>query len=128
MSSGSCRSAGLTMRHGPHHGAQRSISAGTDARSATSAKSSSLASTIHGSGLWQLPQRGVPVAAAGTPFPRPQFGQGTRSAAMSGHLAWFAVLGRHGGLAVGQPDADDGAITDIARHERAPAPGLPPPG
>src|SRR5260370_1701368 len=110
------------MRHGPHHGAQRSISAGTDARSATSAKSSSPASTIHGSGLWQLPQRGVPVAAAGTRFRRPQFGQVTRSAAMSGHLAWFAVLVRHGELAVGQPDADDGAIPPIPRQTPPPAP------
>ena len=53
ISVASCSSAGLTMRHGPHHGAQRSISAGTDACSATSAKSSSPASTIQGSGWWQ---------------------------------------------------------------------------
>src|SRR5580700_6138852 len=74
MSVATCASAGLTMRHGPHQGAHRSTTTGTDARSATSAKVSSPASTIQGSGLWQLPQRGTPEAAAGTRFLRPQFG------------------------------------------------------
>jgi hypothetical protein len=38
---------------------------------------SSPASTIQGSGRWQLPQRGMPRAAAGTRFRRPQCGQVT---------------------------------------------------
>jgi hypothetical protein len=43
-------SAGLTMRHGPHHGAQRSTRTGIDAASTISPKSSSPASTTHGNG------------------------------------------------------------------------------
>jgi hypothetical protein len=35
---------------------------------------SSPASTIHGSGRWQLPHRAVPAAAAGTRLRRPQPG------------------------------------------------------
>jgi hypothetical protein len=45
-----------------------STTTGIDAPSAISAKVSSLASAIQGSGWWQLPQRGTPVAAAGTRF------------------------------------------------------------
>jgi hypothetical protein len=47
------------------------------ALSAISAKSSSVASTIQGSGAPQLPQRGLPWAAAGTRFLRPQRGHAT---------------------------------------------------
>ena len=79
MSVATCASAGLTMRHGPHQGAHRSTTTGTDARSATSAKVSSPASTIQGSGLWQWPQCGTPEAVAGTRFLRPQFGHRTIS-------------------------------------------------
>src|SRR4029079_6249913 len=70
-------STGLTIRHGPHHGAHRSTRTGSVASSATAAKSSSVASTIHGSGWWQLLQRATPRAAFGTRFLRPQFGQTT---------------------------------------------------
>ena len=45
-----CSSAGLTIRHGPHQGAHRSTSTGILEPSTTSAKSSSPASAIHGSG------------------------------------------------------------------------------
>ena len=41
--------AGLTMRHGPHHGAHRSTTTGSGAASATSANVSSSASASHGS-------------------------------------------------------------------------------
>jgi hypothetical protein len=82
-SAASCASAGLTIRHGPHQGAHKSTSTGTDAFSASSAKLSSPASTIHGSGLWQLSHRGVPGAAAGTRFRRPQFGHVTSSSAIN---------------------------------------------
>jgi hypothetical protein len=54
-----------------------STTTGTEAASATSAKLPSPASTIQGSGWWQLPQRGIPSAAAGTRFFRPQCGQVT---------------------------------------------------
>src|SRR6266540_2917829 len=70
-------SAGLTARHGPHHGAHRSTSTAGAAFSATSVKSRSPASTIHGSGPWQLPHRGRPSAAAGTRFCFPHRGQVT---------------------------------------------------
>src|SRR3984885_6135088 len=75
--------AGLTIRQGPHHGAHRSTTTGTDAASAISAKVSSPASAIHGSGLWQLPHCGCPDAAAGTRFLRPQFGHVTNSSLTS---------------------------------------------
>ena len=65
------------MRHGPHQGAHMSTTTGSDAASAISANVSSSASAIQGSGWWQLPQRGIPSAAAGTRFRRPQFGQVT---------------------------------------------------
>src|SRR5437763_15482653 len=68
---------GLTIRHGPHHGAHRSTMTGSFDRSATSAKSPSPASTTQGNASWQLAQRGVPVAAAGTRFFVPQWGPGT---------------------------------------------------
>ena len=41
-------SAGEIIRHGPHHGAQRSTTTGSDASSTTVEKSSSLASAIQG--------------------------------------------------------------------------------
>src|SRR3954453_13726455 len=68
--------AGVTIRHGAHHGAQKSTSTGTVASIAAS-KSSAETSTIHGSASWQLPQRGVPPAATGRRFFFPQFGQVT---------------------------------------------------
>jgi hypothetical protein len=50
---------------------------GTFDRSATSAKSASVASATHGSGSWHSAHRGMPDAAAGTRFFLPQLGQGT---------------------------------------------------
>src|SRR3954471_11578930 len=51
--------AGETMRHGAHHGAQKSTKTGTDATISES-KLPASASTIHGSGVWQTLQRGTP--------------------------------------------------------------------
>jgi hypothetical protein len=82
-SSASRSSAGLTIRHGPHQGAQKSTRVGIVDFSATSAKSTSDASAIHGSGWWQLPQCGIPVAAAGTRLLRPQFGHRITRACMA---------------------------------------------
>ena len=48
-------SIGLTIRHGPHHGAQRSTTTVGAAFASTSNVDSS-ASTTHGSGLPQVPQ------------------------------------------------------------------------
>ena len=105
-------SAGLTIRHGPHHGAHMSTTTGTDAASATSAKVSSPASTIQGSGWWQLPQRGV--------YPPPLTGRGL-SARSFGHLdQLFRIIDLscvirvspyadslgHGELSIGVPDPD----------------------
>jgi hypothetical protein len=57
-----------------------STATGMAAASATSANVSSPAAATQGSGLWQLPHRGVPRAAAGTRFIRPQFAHLTSSA------------------------------------------------
>jgi hypothetical protein len=76
----SCSSAGLTIRHGPHQLAHRSTRTGIDEFSAISANVSSRASTIHGSHWWHCAQRGLPAAAAGTRFFRPQWGQVTMRA------------------------------------------------
>jgi hypothetical protein len=46
----SCSSAGLTIRHGPHHGAQMSTSTGMVAASTTDGKSASVAFTTQRSG------------------------------------------------------------------------------
>lgn len=62
----SCSRIGLTVRHGPHHGAHRSTITGSEVRSATSANVASSASATQGNGDLQRPQRGVPVEAAGT--------------------------------------------------------------
>src|SRR5262245_34545086 len=109
-----CSSAGLTIRHGPHQGAHRSTSTGTAACSATSAKVSSPASAIHGSGLWQMPQRGVPEAAAGTRLVRPQFGHLISREAMSG-----LVLVGHCEFAFRVADPDDDAGLGIAAQQCA---------
>src|SRR4051812_4382811 len=56
---------GLTIRHGPHHAAQKSTSTGIAASIAAS-KLLESAFTIHGSTVWQTLQRGTPDAATGT--------------------------------------------------------------
>jgi len=84
----SCSSAGLTIRHGPHHGAHRSTSTGTFERSATSSKVTSSASAIQGSGSWHCAHVGVPLALAGTRFFRPQLGQGTTWLSLISRTSW----------------------------------------
>jgi len=64
-------SIGLTVRHGPHHGAHKSTKTGSTDFSTISAKLSVAASVIHGSGARHCPHRGPPAAAAGTRFFRP---------------------------------------------------------
>ena len=81
-SAASCSSAGLTVRHGPHHGAQKSTSTGTDAPCTRSAKFASPASTTHGSAAWQLPHFVVPAASPRTRLRRPQLGHLVISSAM----------------------------------------------
>ena len=61
----SSSSKGLIVRHGPHHGAQRSTTTGRGLRSATSTKVASSASTTHARGCLHWAQRGEPLAAAG---------------------------------------------------------------
>lgn len=73
----SCSRAGLTMRQGPHQVAHRSTSTGTGDRSATSPKSASPASVIHGRCSWQFPHLGRPSPTAGTRLRFPQCGQVT---------------------------------------------------
>jgi hypothetical protein len=62
------------MRHGPHHGAQKSTSTGTDEVISCS-NVSAPASTIHGSSVSQALQRGTPDGLARTRFFVPQLGQ-----------------------------------------------------
>ena len=66
--------SGETMRHGPHHGAQKSTSTGTDAL-ISSSKLSGAASTIQGRSVWQTLQRGTPDGLGRTRFFVPQLGQ-----------------------------------------------------
>src|SRR3954451_21492587 len=70
---------GETIRHGPHHGAQKSTRTGTAAWIAAS-NVSRWAPAIHGSGLWQFPHRGTPSAATGTRLRFPQCSQVTIAA------------------------------------------------
>ena len=53
------------MRHGPHHGAQRSTTTGTFVAT-TASKSASVPSTSQGRSALHLAHLGSPVAAAGT--------------------------------------------------------------
>ena len=75
ISRASCSRRGLTVRHGPHHGAQRSITIGSRLLATIPSRSVLPASTIHGSGSWHLAQRGTPAASAGTRFFTPHDGQ-----------------------------------------------------
>src|SRR4051795_5832401 len=70
---------GETIRHGPHHGAQKSTRTGTAAWIAA-ANVSRAGAAIHGSGLWQFPHRGTPSAATGTRLRFPQCSQVTIAA------------------------------------------------
>ncbi len=79
---------GETMRQGPHHGAQKSTSTGSELCSTTAGKSASPLSVNHGKVAPQLPQCGTPVAAGRTRFVLPQFRQRTSA----GSLA-VAVIG-----------------------------------
>lgn len=80
-------SAGLTMRHGPHHGAHRSTTTGIVAFSTTSWNSLSAASTIQGNHAPQLPHLGTPLADAGTRFLFPHVSHRTMSEATCPILA-----------------------------------------
>src|SRR3954465_13580615 len=68
--------AGETMRHGAHHGAQKSTKTGTEATISVS-KLSASASTTHGSAWWQTLQRGTPVVKIRMRLRVPQLGQVT---------------------------------------------------
>jgi hypothetical protein len=61
------------MRHGPHQGAQKSTSTGTEAV-ISSSNESLVASTIQGSSVWQTLHRGTPEAVGRTRFFVPQLG------------------------------------------------------
>lgn len=65
---------GPTIRHGPHHGAQRSTTT-AGAALASMSNVSSVAFTSHGRTLAQLPQCGAPRALGRILFFLPQFGQ-----------------------------------------------------
>src|SRR5438045_9314948 len=64
---------GLTKRHGPHHGAQRSTTTAGAAFASTS-NVESVASTTHGRIVWHLPQNGAPRSLGPIRFFAPQFG------------------------------------------------------
>ena len=64
---------GETMRQGPHHGAHKSTSTGSE-EVISSSKLSVSASTIHGSGAWQTLHRGTPRGRGRTRFFLAQLG------------------------------------------------------
>src|SRR3954449_5662351 len=68
--------AGETIRHGPHHGAQKSTRTGTDA-TISSSKPAASVSTIHGRTVLHTLQRGTPADVARTRFFVPQLGHVT---------------------------------------------------
>ncbi len=74
-----CSSAGLTIRHGPHHSAHISTSTGMAASSTISSNSSSPLSVIHGRAAPHLPHLGTPDARSGIRFFVPQVAHGTTS-------------------------------------------------
>src|SRR5205807_9565925 len=75
-----CSTAGETIRHGPHQGAQKSTSTGSGESSTTPLKSASPASVSQGSASLHLPQTGAPVAAVSTRFLVSHWGQLTVTA------------------------------------------------
>src|SRR4051812_40080673 len=103
---------GETIRHGPHHGAQKSTRTGTAAWIAASNVSRS-ASAIHGSGLWQFPHRGTPSAATGTRLRFPQCSQVT-IAARSVAIGSTRPSGG-GGRALGVPGVGRVTVAGAAR-------------
>src|SRR6188472_3824208 len=74
--------AGETMRHGPHHGAQKSTTTGTDAFVSV-ANDSRSASTSQGSFVPHAAHWGTPSAVGRTRLRLPQLGQVTIVAAIS---------------------------------------------
>src|SRR3954463_16595590 len=64
------------MRHGAHHGAQKSTKTGTEATISVS-KLWASASTTHGSAVWQTLQRGTPVGCERIRWRVPKFGHVT---------------------------------------------------
>ncbi len=64
------------MRQGPHHGAQKSTSAGTE-EAISCSNVSAPASTIHGNSVWQTLQRGTPVVVGRIRFLVPQLAHAT---------------------------------------------------
>jgi hypothetical protein len=69
--------AGATIRHGPHQGAQKSMSTGIGLFSTTALKSDVPVSASHGSGSPHFGQWGTPSAAALTRVFCPHLGQVT---------------------------------------------------
>src|SRR4029079_15564611 len=89
-------SIGLTMRHGPHHGAQRSITTVGEAFASIS-KVDSSASTTHGSGLPHVPQCGAPRALGRIRVTAPQFVRVSRETGPRSVVVldrWFVVIRR----------------------------------
>src|SRR2546430_5674377 len=71
----SLSTAGLTIRQGPHHGAQKSASTGTGLASTALWKLAVETSASQGSSEPHFAQWGTPEAAASTRFFCPHFGQ-----------------------------------------------------
>lgn len=102
-------STGAIIRQGAHHGAQKSTTTGTEARTSAS-KDASSASTSQGSRFLQFAQRGTPSTAGPTRFVVPQFGQRMNAR----RSVWFVPMT----LSVGR-------TAGAARHLRAAGDGLP---
>src|SRR4029079_16150461 len=102
---------GLTNRHGPHHGAQRSTSTGGAAFASTS-NVASVAFTTHGNGLPHLPQCGAPRGAGRIVFFVPQF---AHTSVEIGPLWAKAFISRSEIPTRGQPTLVD-VITCVESH------------
>ena len=101
-------SAGLTILHGPHHGAQRSMRTGTGAETMSS-KLSSSASATHGTADRHFPQRGDPLAEAGTRFFVPQAAHSTTFVLVT-DTAWALFW-----LVDARPSHTDAAVVQYER-------------
>src|SRR3954463_1320495 len=114
-SAGIRSTAGETMRHGAHHGAQKSTKTGTEATISVS-KLSASASTTHGSAWWQTLQRGTPVGCERMRLRVPQLGHVTIgvSATARPRIRYQAAYGADDGLRRG----DGGAHQQLECHHQ----------
>src|ERR687888_575749 len=106
--------AGETMRHGPHHGAQKSTTTGTDALVSV-ANDWRSAATNHGSFVPHAAHWGTPSAVGRTRLRLPQLGQVTIVAAIS------AKTVEHSRVHIDEAalEAEPGAVIEVVEPDAA---------